>query len=384
MSCNCEFDKDNLISDFQLGLLDNFEEQRVRKHLENCEACRQTLAELNSLTAVLESIKYEPLPVDFKEKLHANLIAEQKKLYSNSEPQYEEKAKTNIFLQMFPLRRFVPIAAVVAVAVLLSGKFGLNESKSNSNNDAENTTIAVNRVNPNVSQEFKAYSDENKAEVVQTEEKTAKSIKKIEKSDTDKAEPKNSAESSDEIQVAINNNFEEDNAVKAIEKIIPQNENDTDLKNEESAEETSRPVELAIANQTQSTANSVIAKSVQGDKISDKENAGRAVSSSLASGGGGGSSAYSAMSAETEQITEKYSDEGVMTTSLERYVNVYSVEKEKAESLGYAEQIKKDGMIYLSNEEYKELCNKLGEEPKFVETRLAEEECGYDALVIVK
>lgn len=387
MSCDCEFDKDNLISDFQLGLLDAFDEERVRQHIEVCEICKRTYAELNAVTAALENIKTEALPDDFKEKLHASLVAEQKKLYPHSESDYKEKSKSNIFLQMFSLRRFVPIAAVIAVAVLLSGKLGVTDKEYDA--DAlDNSTIAVNRVNPDISQEFKAY-DTSENENSATEVKDPQPVSKTERVASNKNISENTKKSSREINLASDNDFADEksdnsiataNSENVTEKIIPKSEN-AEKSEELNSEETSNPVEVALANEL-GLSNSAKSQSVPESKSADIENFGRTTSSSLARGAG--SSVNTEDTAEVEECGEEYTDSGIMTANLGHYVSVYSLTKEEIQRLGYADKISDDGMIYLTNEQYDELCVKLGAEPKFTETRLENDACGYDIIILIQ
>jgi len=106
---------------------------------------------------------------------------------------------------------------------------------------------------------------------------------------------------------------------------------------------------------------------------------------SAGKGGGGGSS--SAASVTTAESATEDMAQTPMLASLEYYVNVYSVDTSLIENSEYAGKITNlngERTMYLSDAEYTELCEKLGIEPKFKETRIVNDLNGYNVIIVLE
>ena len=167
MNGKCEFDKNDIIARYQLDILNEDEKCNAEEHLKNCDICQNTLSELNSIAEALSLMSVKEVPEGFKESLHNRLIREQKLIYAESGAEKTEKPKyTEILKGLFPLRRLVPLAAMLAVVLLLSGKLGFfNVNDSNEEDNLDVRPIAVDRINKDIASEIKPYSEEENTEV---------------------------------------------------------------------------------------------------------------------------------------------------------------------------------------------------------------------------
>lgn len=412
MNGKCEFDKNDIIARYQLDILNEDEKCNAEEHLKNCEICQNTLSELNSIAEALSLMSVKELPEGFKESLHNRLIREQKLIYAESGAEKTEKPKyTEILKGLFPLRRLVPLAAMLAVVLLLSGKLGfLNVNDSNEDDNSDVRPIAVERINKDIASEIKPYSEEENTEVNSENEDGSENSDNVinNKSEVMKIHKNDNNLNSKDTTVALNVGSDTENNVEnnTTSETVEENKI-SDLNNENNSENNSAlPEPRAILTEKnseevteESTADygNMLMYSLDGSPVLGSGNSSENSENSAADVNSPAPAAASVLNEGKEDSTGAISGgggsvgfgvSGMNTTEgVKYYIDVYSLERSKIENSVYKEMlVQNDNGIYelcLTDDEYNNLCTELSCTPKFVQTKVMDTFDGYNVIIEV-